>query len=440
MAVSKRTGRKSLAANDFLVPLPPGPPEASDVGTNRPFNNGAAVVNFISVPLAVSYKVYADTSGETTLTQTGLSSPIVFTGLLSNRLYTFTVTGVNDAGVESSPSDPSTPTLITTVPATPAAPQATSPSAGFDTVTWTAPASGGKTISGYIWTASDGKTNLAGGNPGGGPTTNTSVTVAQEQGTAQTYRVYAINPNGNSLNSPDSNSVTTTFSFAPFGFTPFGFTPFSFTPFGFTPFSFTPFSFTPMFAFTPFSFTPFGFAPMFSFAPMGSCIAAKTKLATINENGQIEFVMAKDIVVGTKVISPAWDEFKSEEIESPYESNVTYLDLTNLRVETGEIVFIKEKIVDTTVILNDNIEKRYSATQPLLIIKDKESIHSWVFAKDVNIGDTLWEYNFDTNQFIQTVVEKTELIVQDESVYAFDVKDFDTFIAGGIVCHNIRKV
>jgi hypothetical protein len=430
MAVSKRTGKKSLAANDFLIPLPPGPPTANDVGTNRPFDNGAAVVEFSPVDLAVSYKVYAASSGQTTVTQTGTSSPIIVAGLKSNILYTFTVTGINSSAVESEPSDPSTPTLITSVPATPDAPTASSPNANQDAVSWLTPNSGGKTITGYIWTASDGKTNLAGGNPGGGPTTNTSVTVNQEAGTAQTYTIYAINANGDSLTSANSNSITTTFSFAPFGFTPFGFTPFGFTPFSFTPFMV--FMFTP---FMVFSFVPF---MVFSFTP---CIASNTKLATISKSGKLKWVKAKNIKVGTKVYSPTWDEFKSEEIESPYESKVQYDSLTNLRMETGEIVYVKPRPVEKTIVINKNTKKRFSSTQPLLIVKKNDSQkHSWVFAGDVKKGDLLWEYDFDERRFKKILVKSVKVSNKKDTVYAFDVKNFDTFIAGDIVCHNLMKV
>ena len=430
MAVSKKTGKKSLAANDFLIPLPPGPPTANDVGTNRPFDNGAAVVEFSPVDLAVSYKVYASASGQTTVTQTGTSSPIIVTGLKSNILYTFTVTGFNNEGVEGDPSDPSTLTLITTVPATPDAPTASSPNANQDVVSWLTPNSGGKTITGYIWAASDGKTNLSEGTPGGGPTTNTSVTVNQEAGIAQTYTVYAINANGNSLASANSNSITTTFSFAPFGFTPFGFTPFGFTPFSFTPFMV--FMFTP---FMVFSFTPF---MVFSFSP---CIASNTKLATISKSGKLKWVKAKNIKVGTKVYSPTWDEFKSEEIESPYESKVQYDSLTNLRMETGEIVYVKPRPVEKTIVINKNTKKRFSSTQPLLIVKKNDSQkHSWVFAGDVKKGDLLWEYDFDERRFKKILVKSVKVSNKKDTVYAFDVKNFDTFIAGDIVCHNLMKV
>lgn len=442
MAVSKKTGKKSLAANDFLIPLPPGPPTASDVGTNRPFDNGSAVVNFdepVTSPPTISYKVYAAATGLDTVTATGTSSPIIVTGLKSNTLYTFTVTGFAEGGVESDPSDPSTPTLITTVPATPSAPSATSPNANEDVVSWSIPASGGKTISGYIWTASDGKTNLAGGNPGGGPTTSTSVTVSQEAGSSQTYTVYAINPNGNSATSPASSSITTTFSFAPFG--AFGFSPFGFSPFGFSPFGFSPFQ---AFGFSPFGFSPFkafGFSPFkaFGFSPF-VCIAAETKIATISDSGALVWVKAKDVTVGTKVFTPTWDEFLGDDIENPYDSIIEYSNLTNMRMESGEVVAIKKKVVEETVIFNNNIEKRFSLTQPVLVMRSGQDIHSWIFAGDVSEGDIVWEYDFESQAFNKTIIDQVSFISEDEYVYAFDVEEIDTFIAGNVICHNRLKV
>jgi len=435
MAVSKRTGKKSLAANDFLIPLPPGPPTANDVGTNRPFDNGSAVVEFSPVDLAVSYKIYAASAGETTVTNTGTSSPIIVTGLKSNTLYTFTVTGFNDEGVEGDPSDPSTSTLITTVPATPNAPTASSPNANQDVVSWLIPATGGKTITGYIWAASDGKTNLSGGNPGGGPTTNTSVTVNQEAGSAQTYTVYAINANGNSAVSNSSNNITTTFSFAPFG--AFGFSPF--VAFAFSPFM--AFAFSPFMAFGFSPFMAFGFSPFmaFSFAPR-PCIASTTKLATMTKSGKLKWVKAKNIKLGTIVYSPTWDEFRSDEIESPYESTVQYDSLTNLRMEPAEIVYINPRPVKQTVVLNNDKKKRFSQTQPLLIVKKGENKHSWVFAEDVKVGDFLWEYDFDRRRFVKILVKKVSVSQKKDTVYAFDVKDLDTFIAGSVICHNLMKV
>jgi hypothetical protein len=238
--MSKRTGKRSQGANDFLAPYAPTIGTATDVGTNRAYNNGAASVAFTADPrnAATSYTV---TSTPGSFTGTGSSSPIVVEGLQSGTSYTFAVTATNEYGT-SAASAASASMTATTVPATPSAPGASSPSGtNYDTVTWSAPADGGKSISNYYWAASDGKT---------GNTTSTSVNVTQEQGSAQTYTVRADNANGSSQTSAASGSVTT-FSFVPFSV--FGFSPFGV--FGFSPFG--------VFGFSPFSV--FGFAPFYPF-------------------------------------------------------------------------------------------------------------------------------------------------------------------------------
>jgi hypothetical protein len=258
MAAGKKSGRKSQASNDFLEPLAPTGVTGTDVGTSRAFNNGAVSVAFslpALSPAATSYTVTASTGQ----TATGASSPLVVTGFASGATATFTVRASNAAG-QSAASSASASVTVTTVPATPGAPSAsTVASQAQDSVSWTAPATGGKAITSYTWASSDGK---------GGTQAGTSVTVNQEAGTAQTYTVLATNANGNSGTSGSSGSVTT-FSFVPYSFVPYSFVPFSFAPFSFTPappFSFAPFGFTPA---PPFSFAPFGFtpAPPYSFVP-----------------------------------------------------------------------------------------------------------------------------------------------------------------------------
>jgi hypothetical protein len=221
MAANKRVGKKSLAQNDFLQPATPNIGTATDVGTDRAFNNGAASVTFTlpaNSPAATSYTV---TSSPGSFTGSGSSSPVVVEGLASNTSYTFTVTAANASGVSGS-SSASNSITATTVPATPAAPTVSSPTAAgtnFDTVTWLAPANGGKAISLYRWTSSDGKT---------GTTASLTVNVTQERGTSQTYQVRAENANGAGAYSANSASVTT-FSFVPFSvfsfFSFFGFSP-----------------------------------------------------------------------------------------------------------------------------------------------------------------------------------------------------------------------
>ena len=427
MAVSKKTGKKSTAANDFLAPPPPGAPTANDVGTNRPFDNGAAVVDFSPVDLALSYKIYAAATGETTVTATGTSSPIIITGLKSNTLYTFTATGFNDQNIEGAPSDASTPTLITTVPATPAAPTASSPNANQDVVQWLAPNNGGKTITGYIWTASDGKTNLTGGTPGGGSTANLSVTVNQEAASSQTYTVYAINANGNSLASASSNSITTTFSFAPFG--AFGFSPFGFSPFGFSPFGFSPFM---AFGFSP--FMAFGFSP-FGFAPNPMCIGAKTKISTVNENGEIEFVAAEDLKIGDKVVSPVWSEYDSGELIDHEHEKICYNEMTNLTKRVITIKDISSKIVNETLIFNNDANKHFSTIQPILAKKQNSDTFAWEITRDIVAGDTVMEYDAISDEYVEVVITSVHFINNvEETVYRITPDEYLTFIAGNIIC------
>lgn len=234
MASNKRVGKKSLAQNDNLFPAAPLIGTATDVGTNRAYNDGAASVTFTAQGpnAATSYTVTATANGQTTRTATGSSSPITVSGLASATQYSVTVTATNAYG--TSAASGSTNVTATTVPATPNAPTASSPSAGIDRISWTAPPNGGKTITNYYWASNDGKS---------GNTSSTTADVSQEQGTAQTYTVRADNANGSSSTSAASASVTTTFSFAPFG--AFGFSPFGFSPFGFSPFGFSPFGFAP---------------------------------------------------------------------------------------------------------------------------------------------------------------------------------------------------
>jgi hypothetical protein len=192
------------------------------VGTNRPFDNGAASVSFslpAGSPPATSFTASGFCSRHNTNhTATGASSPLTVEGFGSDIDVVFTVTATNAAGT-SAASAGSSSIKITTVPARINAPTVTS-SASQDTVSWSAPSSGGSPITLYRWTSSDGKT---------GTTTNTSVVVNQEANTSQTYQVRAENLNGSGIYSLDSNSITTPPFFPPF-FPYFPFFPF-FPPF-----------------------------------------------------------------------------------------------------------------------------------------------------------------------------------------------------------------
>ena len=273
--MSKQAGRMSQGANDFLAPGVPTIVSVTNVGTGRNFNDGAVDVVFSATGAyaASSYTVLSS-GGQTA---TGSSSPIRVTGLNSATGYTFQVKATNADG-DSAYSSASSSVTVTTKPAAPAAPTVSTAAVGGsaaqgsantanDTVSWSAPANGGSAITNYFWSSTDGKS---------GNTTSTSVVVAQESGTAQTYTIRADNANGSTTG--PGTGVTSAFSFTPFsvfafspfsvfGFSPFsvfGFSPFGvfgFSPFGFSPFGFSPFGFSP---FSVFGFSPFGFSP-FSF-------------------------------------------------------------------------------------------------------------------------------------------------------------------------------
>lgn len=429
MASNKKAGKKSLAQNDFLAPAAPQNNGATDVGIGRAYGNGAAIVSFIPTGpnAATSYTVRAyNNSNQLLATTTGTSSPITVSGLM-NDYYYFTVSATNGYG-ESPESDPTPTLLVTTVPKKPEFTSATSPTAGVDRIEWSAPLNGSKTITNYHWASDDGKS---------GDTTNTYVEISQEQGTAQTYTVYATNENGNSVTSDPSASVTTTFSFVPFGafgFSPFG--AFGFSPFGafgFSPFGafgFSPFGFSPFgaFGFSPFGFSPFGFSP---YAPR--CIAGDTKIATVGEDGEVVWVEAKHIKVGDKVFSPVWDEFDGT--PSPYESRIEYPSMTNMRVGIGEIEYILEKNVEESIIFNDDIEKHFSTTQPILARK-QGGVDAWEFTKDIAAGDIIWEYDFESGEYKETTILDANVIKTPNDVFQIGVKGIDTFIAGGVVSHN----
>ena len=148
MAVGKRPGRRSQASNDFLEPKAPTSVSATDVGTGRAFNDGAATVTFSlpgDSPAATSYTVTATASGQTTRTATGASSPITVTGLASNVQYSITVTATNNAGTSAASS--AATVTATTVPAAPSAPSVSSTVVNQDSISWSPPNNGGKAIS-----------------------------------------------------------------------------------------------------------------------------------------------------------------------------------------------------------------------------------------------------------------------------------------------------
>jgi hypothetical protein len=219
--MSKQPGKRSQQQNDFLEPGTPINVVATDVGTDRSFNDGAASISFeqpAGSPPTDSYTVIAYKFNPTTSVKTedttatglvGTSSPIVVAGLDSNVQYVFTVSATNASGTTADSID-SAAVLITTVPATPLAPTVQNfQDNQNDYLTWTLPATGGKALVRTFYESTDNKSGSA------DAPTNTA-TVGQEGGTSQQYRVRVTNANGTSLWSPYSGTNTTPPFFPPF--------------------------------------------------------------------------------------------------------------------------------------------------------------------------------------------------------------------------------
>jgi hypothetical protein len=180
------------------APVAPTIGTATDVGTSRAYNNGAATVTFTAPTSKLPISSYTVTSSPGGYTGTGASSPITVTGLQSATAYTFTVTATSAAGT-SPASSASNSITATTVPQAPTIGAATAGNASA-TVTYTAGATGGNAVSAYTATSSPGSFTGTGASP---------ITVSGlSNGTGYTFTVTATNANGTSTASSASNSAT----------------------------------------------------------------------------------------------------------------------------------------------------------------------------------------------------------------------------------------
>jgi hypothetical protein len=371
-------------------PSAPVSVSATNVGTSRAFNNGAAIVTFTAGSSnGAEITSFTVTSSPGSYTATGASSPLTVQGLQSNTAYTFTVTATNVVGT-SDASSASSSITATTVPETPSAPSASSPSAGIDRVTWSAPANGGSGITVYTWASSDGKS---------GSTGSTSVDVNQEQGTAQTYTVYATNANGNSGTSSASNNITTTFSFAPFGFTPFGFTPFGFSP--------AP----PTFSFGGAYFGPGGGGGGYGFsAGWSNSIDVATKVRTPNGLKTAGEVQVGDVLLGLDIPSGMDDQEWLSWTSNPdnFAANIVETTVTSVLQNSGSAyVYIDGDIFTPT---------HYILTKKDDLIK---------FIKVDEIDNTYQRYSYEANDFVD--IEIVEDIAVDQNNISIHCEPHDNF-------------
>jgi hypothetical protein len=185
----------------FAAPGAPTIGTASDVGTSRSYNNAAASISFTPSSTGGTATQYFITSTPGGLTSYGTSSPITITGLTSSTQYTFTASAVGSFG-NSPASNPTTPLTVTSVPQAPTIGTATATGPTTASVSFTAGATGGSSITSYTVTAS----------PGGvtGTGSSSPITVLGLTGsTAYTFTVTATNANGTSVASTGSNQITT---------------------------------------------------------------------------------------------------------------------------------------------------------------------------------------------------------------------------------------
>ena len=191
-------------------PQPPTSLVATNVGTSRPYNNGAASIAFTAAAAdggatITSYRFKSNPGNIATVVST--TSPQVATGLLSNTSYAFTGYAVNSIG-DSAESVSSSAITITTVPQSPTIGTVTVASSGTVSVPFTAGATGGSTITSYNITSSAGSFTATGSS------SPISLTAAFIAGTSYTFTITATNANGTSLASSASNSVTPVVSYA----------------------------------------------------------------------------------------------------------------------------------------------------------------------------------------------------------------------------------
>jgi len=154
------------------------------------FNGGTTIIRYT----VTAYNASSTPSG--TCTTLAVFSCIV-TGLQNGTAYTFTVTATNANGTSdaSSASSAVTPSAPAGVPTVPTSVTATAGESQI-VVNWSAPASdGGSALTGYVATAYDPDSNVAGTCSVGGSTTN-CVIGGMQNGTTYTISIVAINAKG----------------------------------------------------------------------------------------------------------------------------------------------------------------------------------------------------------------------------------------------------
>ena len=198
-----------------VPPLPPAVVSQSDSGSGRPFDDGAAYLTFQDTTFTgklpiIEYVITAtSTDNLETVNQTvNLLTPFTITGLKSGKSYKFKVKARNSVS-DSAYSSEFGPGTATTVPGRPTSLAGTDQANGSNiSLSWTAPANAGKSITSYLITPNIGATIETGNS-------STSYTFSGTLGTAYNFTVAARNENGLGQASTTSNLITITQYVAP---------------------------------------------------------------------------------------------------------------------------------------------------------------------------------------------------------------------------------
>jgi len=186
-------------------------PDAPTIGTATKTGTSTASLTFFAPTSDGGRAItgYTATSLPGSITATGTSSPLNFTGLSSGTQYTFTVTATNPIGTSSPSAASNAVTTDYVNPNAPGAPTigtATKTGSTTATVAYTAPGSnGGFAITSYTAISTPGAITGSVSQAGSGTITVTGLTPGQDY----TFTVLATNSQGSGVNSSSSNQITT---------------------------------------------------------------------------------------------------------------------------------------------------------------------------------------------------------------------------------------
>lgn len=211
-------GSRGYGRVGVFVPPKPTIVSVTDVGTNRAFNDGALSVTVSPDPLGPTPDYYNSWALDPQNNVVGTSSStsnttFTISNLQSNVQYTVQVVAVFNY-VASQYATYTTPTLVTTVPAAPTIGTATDIGTNraitdaAANVTFTSGATGGKSITGFKVYTSD---NTLRGTGSSSPILAEGIDIGSfGDGSSQSFKVSAVNSNGESQTSNATSAITLT--------------------------------------------------------------------------------------------------------------------------------------------------------------------------------------------------------------------------------------